>query len=155
MRLLPGLSLYLASTRSEAQDLFEEAHAHLGRAQRLAKLGGILGITIDGLPTDRPLGPRGLSRCTAAVRSRTHADLLRQRITSERPTLDALLTLPEVVSSAHWQVIGTPADAVEQVLSWQKAEAIDGSYRLARTAAWGHSDQFLDVMLPKPKRQVS
>jgi FMN-dependent oxidoreductase (nitrilotriacetate monooxygenase family) len=126
IRVLPGLSLYLAETREQAQTLFEQTHQHLDRSQRLAKLGAILGIRTDDLPDDRRLGPQDIPAPSQALRSRTHADLLRRRIETDRPTLQALLHTPEVVASAHWQIVGTPADAAEQILAWQDTDAIDG-----------------------------
>lgn len=148
VRVLPGLNLYLAGSRNEAQALFERAHAHLGRGQRLGKLASILGISLDGLPTDRRLEPRDFPEPAQPVRSRTHAELLRRRIANERPTLDALLHLPEVVSSAHWQVVGTPADAVEQILAWQAADAMDGLIALPG-GSLGSLDLFLGQVVPR------
>jgi len=147
VRVLPGLSLYLASTRRDAQALFEQAHAHLDRAQRLAKLSSILGIEADDLPQNRRLAPEDLAMPAQPVRSRTHAELLRRRIDQDRPTLDTLLTLPEVVSSAHWQVVGTPADAVEQILAWQAADAIDGVIALPG-GSLGSLGLFLEHVVP-------
>lgn len=147
LSVLPGLSLFLADTRSEAQALFEETHAYLGRDQRLAKLASILGIDAHRLPTGRRLGLDDFSAPTQPVRSRTHAELLRRRIASDRPSLEALLNLPEVVSSAHWQVVGTPADAVEQILTWQTAGAIDGVIALPGGSL--HSlELFLEQVVP-------
>lgn len=60
------------------------------------------------------------------VRSRTHADLLRRIIINEEPTLQTLLSKPEVIGSAHWVVIGTPADAVEEIIRWYRHGALDG-----------------------------
>lgn len=68
---------------------------------RLAKLKTILGTFVAHLPTDRRLGPDDLATPDQPVRSRTQ---------------DALLDAPEVVSSAHWRVVGTPADADEDIL---------------------------------------
>lgn len=147
VRVLPGLSLYIANTRSEAQALFEQAHAHLGRTQRLAKLASILGIAVNGLPEHRRLGPEDFPAPAQSVRSRTHAELLRRRIASERPTLDVLLAMPEVVSSAHWQVVGTPTDAVEQILAWHSADAIDGVIALPG-GSLGSLDLFLEQVVP-------
>jgi FMN-dependent oxidoreductase (nitrilotriacetate monooxygenase family) len=147
VRVLPGVSLYLAQTRDEALALFEQAHVHLGRAQRLAKLASILGITVDSLPNDRRLAPEDFPAPIQPVRSRTHSELLLRRIASDRPTLEALLALPEVVSSAHWQVVGTPADAVEQILAWQAAEAIDGFIALPG-GSLGCLDLFLEQVVP-------
>ncbi|MCW5655487.1 NtaA/DmoA family FMN-dependent monooxygenase [Hydrogenophaga sp.] len=154
IRVLPGLSLYLAHTRDEAQALFEQSHAHLGRAQRLAKLAATLGIAVEGLPTDRRLGPDDFPAPAQAVRSRTHAELLRRRIASDRPTLDALLSSPEVVSSAHWQVVGTPDDAVEQILAWQVAGAIDGVIALPG-GSLGSLGLFIDEVVPALQRAGS
>lgn len=147
IRVLPGLSLYLGDSRSQAQELFDQANAHLGKAQRLAKLASILGMAVDHLPTARRLAPEDFPPSAQPVRSRTHAELLRRRIAAERPTLDALLSLPEVVSSAHWQVVGTPADAVEQILAWQAIEAIDGFIALPG-GSLGSMDLFLRDAVP-------
>jgi alkanesulfonate monooxygenase SsuD/methylene tetrahydromethanopterin reductase-like flavin-dependent oxidoreductase (luciferase family) len=144
---LPGLSLFLAHSRSEAQALFEQAHAHLDRPQRLAKLASILGTDVAGLPADRPLAPEDFAAPAQPVRSRTHAELLMRRIAAERPALDALLQLPEVVSSAHWQVVGTPADAVEQILAWRAAGAIDGVIALPG-GSLGSLALFLEQVVP-------
>lgn len=120
------------------------AHAH---TQRLAKLASILGIALDGLPSDRRLGPEDFAAPTQPVRSRTHAELLLRRIANDRPTLENLLALPEVVSSAHWQVIGTPTDAVEQILAWRAADAIDGFIALPG-GSLGSLALFLDQVVP-------
>ena len=146
-RVLPGLSLYLARSREEAQLLFDQAHAHLDRAQRLSKLASILGIDVSGLPVDRPLGPAHFPEPAQPVRSRTHADLLRRRIASDRPMLDDLLRMPEVVSSAHWQIVGSPADAVDEILAWQMAGALDGVMVLPGGGLQSLS-LFLDEVVP-------
>lgn len=147
VRVFPGLSLYLAPTRDEAQALFDRAHEHLGRSQRLARLASILGIAVDGIASDRRLDPDDFPEPNQPVRSRTHAELLRRRIASDRPHLDELLGWPEVISSAHWQVVGTPNDAVEQILSWQSVGAIDGLIALPG-GSLGSVGLFLDQVVP-------
>lgn len=141
-QVLPGLSLYLAPQRHDAEALHAQAHRHLDTDQRLARLAGILGAPVAGLPADCPLTPDDLPAPAGPVRSRTHAELLRRRVERERPTLAALLALPEVVASAHWQIVGTPDDAVQQILAWQAAEAIDGFIALP-----GGSPVSLDLLL--------
>jgi alkanesulfonate monooxygenase SsuD/methylene tetrahydromethanopterin reductase-like flavin-dependent oxidoreductase (luciferase family) len=39
---------------------------------------------------------------------------------------DELLQRPEILSAAHWQVVGTVDDAVAQITEWSAAGAIDG-----------------------------
>jgi FMN-dependent oxidoreductase (nitrilotriacetate monooxygenase family) len=147
IRVLPGLSLILARTRSEARDLFQQAQAHLGRAQRLAKLASILGIAVADLPTDRRLDLEDFPLPLQPVRSRTHAELLRRHIAERRPTLDALLEAPEVMASAHWQIVGTAQDAVDQILAWRDADAIDGVIALPG-GSLGSLDLFIDAVVP-------
>ena len=40
--------------------------------------------------------------------------------------MEQLLLKPEVISAAHWQVIGTVDDAVASIVEWAEAGAIDG-----------------------------
>ncbi|MFO6421513.1 NtaA/DmoA family FMN-dependent monooxygenase [Hylemonella sp. W303a] len=147
IRMLPGLSLYLADSQSEAQALFEQAQVHLGRAQRLAKLASILGIAVDGLPTNRRLGPDDFPEPLLPVRSRTHAELVRRHIADHRPTLNALLEAPEVVASAHWQIVGTPEKAAEEILAWLDADAIDGVIALPG-GSLGSAELFIHAVVP-------
>jgi FMN-dependent oxidoreductase (nitrilotriacetate monooxygenase family) len=125
IRLLPGLSLYLAATRREAQDLFRATHASSGRARRLARVRELVGLDLSDWPTDRPVTSADLP-VQATPRSRTHSDLLRRLIINRRPSVEELLLAPEVIGSAHWQVIGTADDAAAEIGAWAQAGAIDG-----------------------------
>ena len=40
--------------------------------------------------------------------------------------METLLRCPEVIGSAHWQVIGTVDDAIEKIEEWTNAGAMDG-----------------------------
>ncbi|RVV97638.1 LLM class flavin-dependent oxidoreductase [Mesobaculum littorinae] len=126
VRVLPGLSLFLAETEAEARDLYRDTHAGTTRAQKLAKLKAMIGADFS----DR----QGASRITAAdlpplgpdLRSRTHAELLYRKLAQSEPTLNELLDAPEVMGSAHWQVIGTPGHAMDAIRDWADAGAMDG-----------------------------
>lgn len=59
-------------------------------------------------------------------RSRTHSELLRRAIERDEPSVDELLRLPEVIGSAHWQIIGTVDDAFTAIREWAETGAMDG-----------------------------
>ncbi|SMX51068.1 NtaA/DmoA family FMN-dependent monooxygenase [Actibacterium lipolyticum] len=126
IRLLPGLSLYLAPTRKEARELFLDTHARNTRAQRIANVLAMTGLDLTEWPGDRPITAKDLPPAPENPRSRTHSNLLRRMIERDAPTPDALLERPEVIGSAHWQVIGTVGDAVDAIRQWAEAGAIDG-----------------------------
>ncbi|MGV8260801.1 hypothetical protein ACV33K_30635, partial [Pseudomonas aeruginosa] len=83
-----------------------------------------------------------------ATGSRTHTDLLRRLIERETLRLDQLLLRPEVVSAAHWQVIGTVDDAVEQIVDWAAAGAMDG-FIAAPGGSVGSLRLFLEQVVPR------
>ena len=115
VRLLPGFSLYLAESREEAREIFMQTHARLDRTRKFATIRQMLGLDLSDWPLDRPISAADLPPPVANPGSRTHTDL-RRLIERETLRLDQLLLRPEVVSAAHWQVIGTVDDAVEQIV---------------------------------------
>ncbi|MEM5585611.1 NtaA/DmoA family FMN-dependent monooxygenase [Roseibium sp. AS2] len=126
IRLLPGLSLYLAPTRAEAQELFAETNARTSRERCLATVREMTGLDLSDWPADRQVTATDLPPPPEKVRSRTHSQLLRRMIERDGPVVADLLSRPEVIGSAHWLVVGTPADAVAEIRDWAAAGAIDG-----------------------------
>lgn len=126
VRVLPGLYFFLGKTREEARDLHKETYADLSNARRYAAVQSILGIDVSHLPLEQPVTPDILPEENQPVRSQTHADLLRRLIINERPTVEELLSRPEVVGSAHWLIVGTVEDALQEISKWFEAGALDG-----------------------------
>ncbi|WP_172329465.1 NtaA/DmoA family FMN-dependent monooxygenase [Mangrovicoccus sp. HB161399] len=126
IKVLPGLSLYLAASRAEARDLHAATHARVDRARKLASIREMAGLDLSDWPADRPILSADLPEAPVAPRSRTHAELLRRMILRDSPTPAELLARPEVLASAHWQIIGTVEDAAEEIAQWHRAGAIDG-----------------------------
>lgn len=124
--LMPGLSLYLADSRAEARDLFAATHARADRARTLASVRAMIGLDLTDWPDDRRIAAKDLPLPPEAPRSRTHSELLRRAIIQGEPTVGELLRLPEVVASAHWQIVGTVEDAVAEIRDWTADGAIDG-----------------------------
>ncbi|EPJ7994025.1 LLM class flavin-dependent oxidoreductase, partial [Pseudomonas aeruginosa] len=96
----------------------------------------------------RPISAADLPPPVANPGSRTHTDLLRRLIERETLRLDQLLLRPEVVSAAHWQVIGTVDDAVEQIVDWAAAGAMDG-FIAAPGGSVGSLRLFLEQVVPR------
>lgn len=126
IKLLPGLSLYLGETRSEAMDLFKQTHARSNEAQRFSTIQQMIGLDLTDWPMNRRVTSADLPVLTAAPKSRTHTELLYQLIERQSPTVEELLWRPEVIGSAHWQIIGTAEDALIAIRHWKEANAIDG-----------------------------
>ena len=148
VRLLPGFSLYLAESREEAREIFMQTHARLDRARKFATIRQMLGLDLSDWPLDRPISAADLPPPVANPGSRTHTDLLRRLIERETLRLDQLLLRPEVVSAAHWQVIGTVDDAVEQIVDWAAAGAMDG-FIAAPGGSVGSLRLFLEQVVPR------
>ncbi|WP_120631945.1 NtaA/DmoA family FMN-dependent monooxygenase [Ruegeria sp. EL01] len=126
IRLLPGLSLYLADNKSEARDLFQATHVRADRSRAIARIQAMIGLDLTNWPQDCPIAATYLPPLPARCPSRTHAELLQRLIRRETPSLQDLLTRPEVMGSGHWQIVGTAQDAAEEVAQWSQASAIDG-----------------------------
>lgn len=148
VRLLPGFSLYLAESREEAREIFMQTHARLDRARKFATIRQMLGLDLSDWPLDQPISAADLPPPVANPGSRTHTDLLRRLIERETLRLDQLLLRPEVVSAAHWQVIGTVDDAVEQIVDWAAAGAMDG-FIAAPGGSVGSLRLFLEQVVPR------
>ncbi|NNS10145.1 NtaA/DmoA family FMN-dependent monooxygenase [Erwinia sp. JH02] len=125
IRLLPGISLYLGATRAEAQELYRATQEGLDPERKLARANELLGIDLRELSPDTRITPEMLPP-VGKVYSQTHAMLLRRLIERERPLLRDLMTRPEVVGAAYWQVIGTVEDAVSEIRQRFEAGALDG-----------------------------
>jgi FMN-dependent oxidoreductase (nitrilotriacetate monooxygenase family) len=148
IRVLPGLYFFLADTREEALELHKAAHALLSPERRLASLKSVLGLDLSGFPADQRVTADMLPDPSQAVRSRTHAELLRRFITKYEPTVKEVLDRPEVVGSAHWVSVGTVEDVLSDIIERFEAGAIDGFIALP-----GGSEKsmeiFFEQLLPK------
>ncbi|SER25624.1 NtaA/DmoA family FMN-dependent monooxygenase [Sphingobium sp. YR768] len=142
VRVLPGLSLYLADSEAEARDLFAETHRGLGEARKHRLIADSLGLDVSSMPEDQRITPAMLPDQVRTVRSRTHTALLHRLIARDTPTVGDLLSRPEVAGSAHWLFVGRPDDAVREIERWAHAGAIDGFIALP-----GGSDRSVALLL--------
>ncbi|HKS13952.1 MAG TPA: NtaA/DmoA family FMN-dependent monooxygenase [Pseudomonas sp.] len=148
VRLLPGLSLYLADTREQARELFMQTHARVDRNRRFASIRQMIGLDLSEWPADRPITRADLPAAVQDAGNSTHRNLLRRLLERESLRVDELLLRPEVISAAHWQVIGTVDDAVEQIADWAASGAIDG-FIAAPGGSVDSVHRFLEQVVPR------
>ncbi|MEK3943733.1 NtaA/DmoA family FMN-dependent monooxygenase [Paenibacillus sp. FSL H3-0310] len=144
IKVLPGLYFFLADTREEALELHKAAHANLSLERRHASLKSVLGLDLSGYPLDKRVTADMLPDSSQAVRSRTHAELLRRYIIKNQPTVKEILDRPEVVGSAHWVSVGTVEDVLNDIIERFEAGAIDGFIALP-----GGSEQSMELFFEK------
>jgi FMN-dependent oxidoreductase (nitrilotriacetate monooxygenase family) len=147
VRVLPGLSLYLADTKDEAKALYLETHSQVDQQRRIGFVEECTGLSLTHWPLDKPITERDLPAHRGKVRSQTHADLVTRLIKREGLSLEALLQRPEVIGSAHWQVIGTVEDAFKAIQDWHTQEAIDG-FICTPGGSWGSVDLAFTQLMP-------
>lgn len=149
IRLLAGLSLFLAPTRQQARELFMDTHARVDKARKYAAIKQMTGLDLNHWPQDQPIHASDLPPLQLQPgASRTHVGLLRRLIERESLLPSELLMRPEVLSAAHWQVIGTVDDAVAEIANWAEAGVMDG-FIAAPGGSFGSVYSFLDEVVPR------
>ena len=126
LQVMPGLSLYLASTTEQALALYKTSHRQPSMEKRLAYIKESIGLDLSDWPMDQAIEKVDINLAGQNLRSLTHSQLLLTYIEREKPTLAELLERPEVIGSSHWLVIGTPEEAYQAIIARAQAQAIDG-----------------------------
>ncbi|EKO3506891.1 NtaA/DmoA family FMN-dependent monooxygenase [Vibrio fluvialis] len=148
VKVLPGLSLYLADTREEAQALHRETHANIDNTRKFAYVKEALGLDLSQFDPEQRITADMLPHPEYQVRSQTHSNLLRRLIERESPTVATLIERPEVIGSAHWIVIGTVDDAFNAIVERVNAGAADG-FIAVPGGSWQSVDLFFDELIPR------
>jgi alkanesulfonate monooxygenase SsuD/methylene tetrahydromethanopterin reductase-like flavin-dependent oxidoreductase (luciferase family) len=153
IRLLPGLSLYLAPTRQQARELFMDTHAQVDKPRKFAAIEKMIGIDLTNWPSTGAFATDLPPLQLLPGASRTHVSLLRRLIERESLLPEELLMRPEVLSAAHWQVIGTVDDAVAEIADRAEAGVMDG-FIAAPGGSFGSVYSFLDEVVPRLVERV-
>ncbi|KAA9001295.1 NtaA/DmoA family FMN-dependent monooxygenase [Affinibrenneria salicis] len=148
LRVLPGLSLYLGKTRREARELYQDTHAGTPRNQQYDAIQQMLGLDLSRLPLNSRVTAQMLPAAAPQARSQTHADLLRRLIVQQQPRVADLLKRPEVIGSAHWLVVGTVDDALDDIIGRVEAGAADGFIALPGGSPQS-LDRLFDELIPR------
>ncbi|MEK5040358.1 NtaA/DmoA family FMN-dependent monooxygenase [Sporosarcina sp. FSL K6-3457] len=126
IRLLPGCYFFVGRTKEEAEEMHRQAHAHITMEQKYRVAEELLCVSLREYALTDVITEAILPTLDSTTRSRTHSELLYQYIEKNHPTVEAILNRPEVMHSAHWVVVGTVEEVVEEIVRWYEAEALDG-----------------------------
>ncbi|GAB1440386.1 NtaA/DmoA family FMN-dependent monooxygenase [Providencia sp.] len=148
VKILPGLSFYLANSREDAFELFEQTHENADPKTKFRYIESLINLDLSQLPIDTIITTEMLPEPINTPYSRTHAKLLRHYICKNRPSIKMLLSSPEVNGSSHWRVIGTADDLVDEIELWVNKQGCDGFIALP-CGSEQSLDIFFEQVMPK------
>jgi len=144
IKVLPGITPFVARTRQEARDLFDQLQELVDPVVGLRHVADTLGddldlsgYDLDGPLPDVPLGNKGSRRDNLVALARQENLTIRQlylRLTAGNP------------------VIGTAADVADVFEEWYDADAADGFNLLVPHSPGGLED-FVDLVVPELQRR--
>jgi FMN-dependent oxidoreductase (nitrilotriacetate monooxygenase family) len=148
LKILPGLSVYVAPTRAEAEAKFRALQNLLHPQLALALLSRRIGFDLSGYPLDKPL-PELPENVVVSSR----ADMIIAWSKEGSPTL-LDLCLRFASSRGHFTLVGTPAEVADQMEEWLYTGACDGFNVLPPAFPAGLED-FVDLVIPELQRRGS
>jgi alkanesulfonate monooxygenase SsuD/methylene tetrahydromethanopterin reductase-like flavin-dependent oxidoreductase (luciferase family) len=149
--VLPGLSTVLGDTEGAARRRRELLDEVLPDAYARGRLAGQLGISLQGLPDDRPIPLELLPDPDEAGGSQTFYRIVRDLIVTQRPTLRQLLTQLSG-GGGHRIVVGTPEQVADDIELWFRTGAADGFNVMPDVLPSGFDD-FADHLVPELQRR--
>ncbi len=122
LKILPGLSIYVGRTSSEADELYDELQSLISPALGVTYLSKIVGMDLTNVPLDGPLPqkPAGQGLGGTAIGRSVHEMAEREGL-SVRQAYERVLP-----AMAGNMVKGTPAQVVDFMEDWFRSQACDG-----------------------------
>ncbi|MDV3456191.1 LLM class flavin-dependent oxidoreductase [Sphingomonas sp. HF-S4] len=142
LRVMPGLSFAIGTSKQEAQDKFAALEAAVDFSGELNLMGqDVSGSPLDGPLPDLPEPENGKGRW------RQLTALARRENLSIRQ-----LFLRFNAVRGHRVVIGTPIDIADQIQDWFERDAADG-FNLIPPLLPSSLDEFVDLVVPELQRR--
>ncbi|RWX81364.1 LLM class flavin-dependent oxidoreductase [Neorhizobium lilium] len=145
IKVLPGISPFIAGTEQEAIALEAEFNDLVQPAFSLNQLKRITGIDLSGLDIDKPL-PRDLVEATRAQANSSRHQLVLDVIDRENPTIRQLIHRL-AGGRGHKVIAGTPEQVADWIETWFIEGAADG-FNVMPPWLTGGLDRFIDGVLP-------
>lgn len=149
--ILPGLSTVVGSTEAEAQERRRQLAGLVPLPYAIARLGGQLGLDLNGVDLDSTVDRKGLPEPEAARGSKTFYRMVLGIIEREKPTYRQLLHKLGG-GAGHRIVVGTPEQIADDIEHWFKAGAADG-FNVMPDALPSGFDHFADHVIPELQRR--
>jgi alkanesulfonate monooxygenase len=148
LKILPGVSVFVGRTSSEAEELHEELQSLISPALGVHYLSKMLVHDLEGLPLDGPL-PSDLAPETLGGSSlrRYIIDMAKRDNLSIRQTYQR--TLPALGGPVFK---GSATQVVDEMEDWWRSKAGDGFTIMAPVQPRGLND-FVDLVVPELQRR--
>ena len=146
LKILPGMSVYVAPTRAEAQAKLQELQDLLHPDLAVSLLSRRIGHDLSGLPLDEPL-PELPENVVISSRS----DMILGWSKEGSPTLRDL-ALRFASSRGHFTLVGTPEEVVDQMQHWFETGACDG-FNVLPPFYLGGLEDFVNMVTPELQKR--
>ncbi|MGM4907472.1 LLM class flavin-dependent oxidoreductase [Tardiphaga sp. 866_E4_N2_1] len=140
IRLFAGLTVIVAPTRAEANDLHAEYSRYVDQKGQLALLSGWTGIDFSTYSPDQALQYVESNAIQSMVENLT--------LRSETPLRVGDLASLSAIGARAPFVVGSPQDVADELADWAEQTDIDG-FNLVRLVAPESLEAFVDLVVPE------
>lgn len=145
LKVLPGISPFIASTAAEARALEEEFNDLTQPAYSLRQLGNLVGVDLTAYDLDGPF-PTEVVAPVGDRAFRSRSQLVLDIVAREHPTIRQLCHRL-AGARGHRVVAGTPLDIADTIQEWAEKGAADG-FNVMPPWLPGGIDVFIDEVVP-------
>jgi FMN-dependent oxidoreductase (nitrilotriacetate monooxygenase family) len=124
IKILPGISPFIASTQVEADRLQDEFNELIQPEYSLTQLRQMIGLDLSGFDLDEPF-PRHLIDTDGAHGAASRFKLVVEIVDRERPTIRQLVQRL-AGARGHWVIAGPPEKIADNIQTWFENDAADG-----------------------------
>jgi N-acetyl-S-(2-succino)cysteine monooxygenase len=147
LKIMPGAAVYVAKTRQEAEDLFEEMQSKIAPVLGVAYLSSICEADLSKCPIDGPLPDLSYHTETGSSRRKVIYDMATRENLTIRQTYERVM--PTV---GHVMMKGSPTDVADMMEDWYKSKACDGFNVHIPLQPLGLNN-FVDLVVPELQKR--
>jgi FMN-dependent oxidoreductase (nitrilotriacetate monooxygenase family) len=150
VRILPGISPFIASTQAEADRLQEEFNELIQPEYSLTQLRQMIGLDLSDFDLDDPF-PRHLIDTESARGMASRFKLVVDIVDREKPTIRQLVQRL-AGARGHWVIAGPPEKIADNIQTWFENGAADG-FNVMPPWLPGGFDIFAEQVVPILRRR--
>jgi N-acetyl-S-(2-succino)cysteine monooxygenase len=145
--IMPGLSVYVGRTASEADELYEELQSLISPALGLSYLSKIVGFDVTGEKLDAPMPQQRKASVGGTAIGRSVLDMAARDRLTVRGTYERVLP-----SMAGNMAKGTPSQVADFMEDWYRGNACDG-FILSMPVEPRSLRDFVELVVPELQRR--
>ena len=147
LRIMPGCSVYVGQTATEADELYGELQDLIAPELGVPYLSKMVNMDLEGLPLDGPMPDLSAEiNAISSFRKSIAAMAQRENLTI-RQTYQRVLP-----SMGHTVFKGSPSQVADEMEDWYKGKACDGFNVLTPVLPRGLTE-FVDLVVPELQRR--